>query len=570
MNTRPSHRWTLVVVLAFAALHLPSVVERYEPNSWLYGDGAFYFTTVRAITEQGTIEQKALQSVSWYEQNLSWNRDLTDDWSNVALGRNGGWYPKHPVLLPVLALPLYLLYGTVGTLLTNVLLNLLFILLVFRLARRVARVEMAAVAAILVAAQPFVLRVSYSFSNDILGADLLLGAIECVLLQRAGAAGVLAGLSIWARMPNVTFVPALMAFGYAAGGWPIVWRAVRFTALPLGAFALWNTWFFGAPWVTSYHAVLVREEGITRMAAHTRLFNTSVIAGARKMFFGERSISRAFPILFPALIGLWPLLRRHRALGVAFALALPFPIAFYLPYDWYNERFLYPLFGLFALPVAASLSLLIPADTTPPLVDAPTAWRPTGRILGLVALAIVVSAGVVRAVTWRSADQLSSHLEQAKVFVDQTPCDYFNPQQERWECSHIDDEAWAMTGRTLRKAVRVKGRPTRGIWLHPSPSGVRRLVFEDLPGSQVALTGALGDDSHAGVVEIEVLARGQSPFKALLTRGGDSFEHVATWTAPAQVVATGERATAQRPALEIRVQSKQPAWKHVVLKGRLK
>jgi hypothetical protein len=266
----------------------------------------------------------------------------------------------------------------------------------------------------------------------------------------------------------------------------------------MGAFALWNTWFFGAPWITSYHSVLARDNDVAQVVAHAPLFNTPLLKGAEKMLFGDRSLSHAFPLLFPALFGLLPLLRRHRALGLAFALSVPIPIAFYLPYDWYNERFLYPLFGLAGLPIAVLLSMVVPAERTTTTATDPTSWRPSRRIVVVVVVVVLACAGVVRAVTWRSADLLSTHLEQAKVFVDQS--------------------------------------------------------------------------SGAGGLEVEVLARGQPPFKALLVRGGDSFSHVATWAGRAQTpeaAAAGTVVAGQGAALEILVKSKKPAMKPFVIEGRL-
>ncbi len=50
---------------------------------------------------------------------------------------------------------------------------------------------------------------------------------------------------------------------------------------------------------------------------------------------------------------------------------------------------------------------------------------------------------------------LSSHIHDRRVFLGDTPCVYWNPQRERWECSHFDPEMWAMTGAILGKPVMV-------------------------------------------------------------------------------------------------------------------
>ena len=324
-----SWRWLGVVVLSFALLHGPPLARRYQPNTWLFADGAFYFATVRSLAEHGRLEQRALHPQSWYAQDLGWNRRLTDDWSNVALGRDGSWYPKHPILLPALAVPFYGLFGTPGTLVLNVLLNLAFVLLVFLLARRLAHPAAAALVASAVAALPFVIEMSYTFSNDLLGAVLLLGSIEFALGGRLRGAGVLAGLAVWSRVTNVAYLPALVVIGHSVGGWRAVWTSARFAAIPLAAYAALNTWLFGAPWVTSYHRVIVREAGVMGTAAHTRLFNVPFARGLTRILTAPDGALRSFPLLAPGLLSLVAPLRTRRALALAVALFVALPILAY-------------------------------------------------------------------------------------------------------------------------------------------------------------------------------------------------------------------------------------------------
>lgn len=546
-----SWRWVGVVVLAFALLHGPPLARRYQPNTWLFADGAFYFATVRSIAEHGRLEQRELHPQSWYAQDLGWNRSLTDDWSNVALGRDGGWYPKHPILLPSLAVPFYLLFGPPGTLALNVLLNLAFVLLVFLLGRRLAHPAAAALVAIAVASLPFVIEMSYTFSNDLLGAVLLLGAIELALGERLRGAGLLAGLAVWSRVTNVAYLPALVVIGLSVGGWRAVWTSAKFAAIPLTAFAALNTWLFGAPWVTSYHRVIVREAGVMGTAAHTRLFNVPFARGLERILTASDGAFRSFPLLGPGLLSLAALMRTRRALALAVVLFVALPVLAYAKYDWYRPHFLYPAYGAGAVGLAALLGLLLPPH--PELTfRAPPRWA-----WELALLAIVLASIALRPAP-PDPQRLSTHLREARVQLDEIPCDYFNIQNERWECSHFDPSGWAMTGLMRGEVVRVGGARADGIWMHPNPSGRwRRIRWSRLDASRAQLTFALSDATHPGPVQVEVRPRGKDPIPFTLSKPGEKHDVDAAWL------------DGEGDALEIRARAAAPYWKQLVFEGAL-
>ncbi len=541
--------WTAVVVAGFVILHGPSVARRYQPNSWLFADGAFYFATVRSIAEHGRLEQRSLHPDSWYAQDLGWNRNLTDDWSNVALGRDGGWYPKHPILLPLLAVGPYLLYGPIGTLVVNLLLNLAFVWLVFRLGCRLAHPAAAALVAMAVAAMPFVVEMSYTFSNDLLGAVLLLGSMACALGGSFAAAGVLAGFAVWSRVINVAFLPALALVIVDAGGRRALMRSVLFAALPLSLYAWLNHWLFGAPWITSYHRVIVREAGEMRTAAHTRLFNVPFFTGLSRIVTAADGAFRSFPLLAPGLAGAMVLARRRPLLASAVVLSIALPVVAYAKYDWYRPHFLYPSYGAAALGLAGALGLIW--RSRPVIGPDAKRWLPVAVVMALATVPILRLARPDGAL-------LSSHLREARVFLDELPCDYFNIQNERWECSHFDPSGWAMTGLARQEPVNVRGIRWQGLWMHPSPTGRwRRILWKRLEAGRVDLTFALADPTRDGPVQIEVLGRGQAPLRLALSGAGSER----TLSVP---IAEGDGA-----ALEIRARADQPAWKQLVFEGRL-
>jgi len=225
-------------------------------------------------------------------------------------------------------------------------------------------------------------------------------------------------------------------------------------------------------------------------------------------------------------------------------------------YDWYRPHFLYPVYGASAMGLAALVDWLVPQRV--PQIRLPAPALPRGAWALAAAILVVASSVVVKATHARDASLLSTHLEQAKVFLDDVPCDYFNPQNERWECSHHDRQGWNMTGRLLGDEVTVAGVPTHGLLMHPhSSKKTRRLVFPALDASQVALSFVLGDATRPGPVDIEVRSRGAVVERFTLDGKGASR----TLDVP---LGDGEG-----DALEVRVRSDAPNWKHLVLEGRL-
>ncbi len=540
--------WLIVVLLAFGLLHGRDISKRYAPNTWLFADGSFYFVTVRAIAEHGRLEQRDLHPESWYAHNLSWNRRLTDDWSNVAVGRDGGWYPKHPILLPLLAVPLYVVCGVPGTLAANVLLNLAFVVVAFLLARRFCHPGFAALLAVALAYCSFTISQSYTFSNDVLGALLVLAAFERTLARGYVLAGFLIGFAIWSRLTNAVFLLPLALIAFDQDRWRGLFRAALATAAPLTLFATFNTLLFGSPLWSSYHRVLVREGGVMQVAAHTRLFNVPFGVGMRRILFDESGAFQSFPLLAPGLVTLLFSVRRRPMLVAATLLAALLPIAVFAKYDWYRPHFLYVLSGLALVGPALLLGRI--AKSLPIGHRAP--------ILAPLVAAVLGVAGVARAMNPHDDPALlSSHLREARVFLGETPCDYFNVQVERWECSHFDPAGWAMTGRMRNQTEVVAGQPFQGLWMHPSPTALeRRIVWANLPAHRVALTFALGDQTREGPVEVSVRA-GDQVERFVLERPGERRE-LSLALAPSAGA-----------ALEVAVRAARPDWKHLMFEGTL-
>ena len=526
--------WRCLVLGAALAIQGGAVLHRYSPNRWLYRDGAFYFNTVRGLVENRSLDQGQLHPRSWFNGRLGWNYNLTDDWSNVSVGRGGTWYPKQPLLMPILSVPFYLAFGAVGTLLFNLLCGVLGALLAAELAARYTARWAASLLAIGLSATPVLVEQAYGFNNDVFYSLFIVGAALCLAEaagpehsreddgsagRAVGRAGLLAGLAVLAKVTNVFFLVPFAIWAMARGrpSRPLA-SLVRFalaSAVGVGLAALANWILFGAPWITAYHRVLVVQAGHMEIQPHTRLFHRDFWEGLAALWWGPRApnpqahgLWHTFPLYPLALAGCLAIgWRRRFAEAAALFLALAWPLLFFAKYDWFRDDFLDPVYLLSAAPLAAWLGLLLRPRREPP--ESPVLWR-RGLALGAAVLALCAGGRAAVAFAQRGPYRLVDHVPEAQVFLGEIPCDYFNNQVDRWECAGFDrGTEWLMTGLTLDGPPRFGGVPRRMILLDPHPERQpRRLRFELPLGRSLTLLYGLPDGASPLPVELTASVAG--------------------------------------------------------------
>ncbi len=512
----------LAVFLGALILQGRSAYQHYAPNRWLYRDGSFYFNTVRSLTEHGSLDQSHIHPRTWFNGRLGWNYNLTDDWSNVSVGRDGEtWYPKHPLLMPILSVPLYLAFGAAGTLLFNVLCGAISSLLAAELASAFAARWVASIIGLGIAAVPFLGREAYGFNNDVFYSTLVLGAAVCLANRQMARAGVLAGFAVFAKITNVFF---LVPFGL----WALSTRAARLIlrfaagcAVGLFVTAITNWWLFGAPWITAYHRVLIVHDGQQEIQAHTRLFHRDFWQGLHAIWgwpeHGDpqgSGLMAVFPAYLPALLGtgFWAARKRFVPAAVFF-FALAWPLVFFAKYDWYRDDFCNPIYYLCAAPLAAWLGGLFPPVA--PGAEPETSPRTWARGAGLVvaALAVVALGRGALALAHRGPYALTENIAKAEVFLGDIPCDYFNNQVDRWECSSFDrGNEWLMTGITLDNEPVFEGARRRMILINPHPQRQpRRILFRVPMERGFTLWHGIPDGAATGIpIDMTVLIDGQT------------------------------------------------------------
>jgi len=529
----------LSLLCAFAAIAWGS----YEPYTFLHGDGAFYANINKSIARDASLDQGEYHPHSWLEDNLGWNENIDQGWTNVSLGRDGRWYPKHSYVLPLFATPLYMVFGLPGLLIFHVLMFGLLMLASFRVASTWLSVGGAATATLLTAAQPIILQDIYSYNNDVFYAAMLMCGAWAFVRNRPIVAGLLMGVGVWAKATNIVFV---VPFGI----W-LIWRknpraiarATAAFALPIILFLLSNWYLFGSPFTTSYDQILVRQNGILTTESITARFDEPLGSGLKRVMThsGEGLLPKA-PLLVLVVPGLLVLARRKKGAAIAAICAAVFVcfLVIQAKYQYTYARFFLPIVGLGVLPLGAFFEFASK--------DWSEVVRP-GYIKALLGTALLIVC-----ISMFKGDhyQLSDHVEDAQVKIGNQRCDYFNNLHQKFECNG-ERSKLHFWGLSLGDECTLNGEPQSMLWLHPSVRGRKKtILFPDVPaGKTLKLRYGMAQSSRGSGVRFKLSINGKS-------------QDIPPPEAPGEMVQHALKDVLTEPAnsLELEVQSPPNHWRH--------
>jgi hypothetical protein len=506
-----------------------TVAVRYEPYTFIRRDASFYATIARGLVTHASLDQRKVQPQSWYSGQHPGYANLDMYWSDVSVGRNGTWYPKHSFLISAASAPFYALFGVPGFLVFNVLCVIGMLWSAYLLAVRYAPPAAAALAVLFIASCPTLVDHTYLLSADVFNATLIAFGALALFSARPATAGALLGAAVWAR-PLTAVIAAPLAAALLLKRAPDRRALLRFAiaaAVPLGAAAVANTIMYGAPWVTSYDRTLVVEGRVPGVASHRALFTNTLTAGFRLMFLDrDHGLGmNALPALV-AVAGLVPLARHNLKLAAALAIALAGFVAGYIQYRYFNARFFFAWQVLLIVPLAVligdvgrwTLAGGQALRAAAPRVAANVRRLPRGLVWGGVA-ALLAAGLVLRFATGRSY-VLSRHVAEAKVLRNDFPCDYFNMTHLAWECSRLDRSSNEYTGLAIQSnQCRFDGAHRRAMLIGPPPDGgSRRMTFS--PTRRGRLVFDYGVEQGSPVAELCVsVGYGGRPPERLCARG---------------------------------------------------
>jgi len=346
----------LEVVPSYGVIPARERGERWQDHpSFLVGDCIYYRATLLSLLEDGDLDVK---------NNLA--RKQYWPAANVSLGQDGAWYPKHPVLMSVVAAPLYWLAGDEGLLAFNLLqLTALAACLWFG-ARRHASEEISIAVVLWFAFGTMLRPAAYNFSPDVFSTLLVCLGFLAVLSRSPLVSGVLLGLALCAKLPNMVFFPVAALALAVQRDWRGLLRFGLGAAVPLLALLTLNPHMFGSPWVTPYDRVLVFQGGEWVLEpSHRTFFGVPFWTGLWEQLTDRKlGLLVACPPIVLAPLGLYLLARRFPVEALLLGGACLAQLAIFAKYEqWrassYGPRFLMTVVAVGAWLAAPALEGLL-------------------------------------------------------------------------------------------------------------------------------------------------------------------------------------------------------------------
>lgn len=323
---------------------------QYSPLSYLPGDCPYYAATSVSLVHDGDLDLR---------NQLRGGLEVHG--RQIALGTDGGWYPKHPLLMPIAAAPFVAAFGVPGVLIFNVLVLGGLAVALMRLACPFVAPRPAAISAFLLVCGTFLRRYGYNFSPDLFATFVLILGLLALFRGRDVTGGFLMALAVAAKLSHLFLLPLGLLYVLLCRGWRRCWGAVAGAAAPLVALGALNLAMFGSPLVTPYDRNVVVQDGLAATVSHRGFFDRPLWRGlAGEIADPRHGLIPTSPVLLLAVPGFVLLFRRHPREAVLTLAIGEFLLFFFGTYRYwaashYGNRFLMPLVAVASPSVASAL-----------------------------------------------------------------------------------------------------------------------------------------------------------------------------------------------------------------------
>ncbi len=350
---------------ALAALALPLLaflgvcLTGYDGGDYLRGDCPYYYWTARSLLADGDLD---------LSNQLPGDPRGHSDF--VALSIDGRVVPKHPIVMPVLALPFIATLGMRGALVFNVAQILSFLLAAYLVASRTCRPGIAAAATALTGLASYLPHFVWNFSPDATTTALFLWALFAFptgaapggrwTLPRALLAGLLFGFAVWSKLFIFIAFPGFLFLAHRAG-WRTLWSFLAGGALVALLLAGYNQHLFGSPLVFSYDRIMHFDGSRWVLETDRQAISVATwLQDVLEQFLDpDLGLLTTSSITVPSLLGLPFLFRRDRPMAAFCLLTFVGVIAIYGCWDWktsfYGHRYAMQGVAVAVLPLAALL-----------------------------------------------------------------------------------------------------------------------------------------------------------------------------------------------------------------------
>ncbi|HMO17690.1 MAG TPA: hypothetical protein PKA63_05715 [Oligoflexia bacterium] len=323
------YRTALIISVSLSTLIIFfNNLSRYEPYTYSYADPGWMMLTTISIAEDFDLDLR---------NQLDNNPARTG--GQISIGKNGEWYPLHEPLLSFIGVPLYLLIGLNGTLLTNILLSLLISVLTFMLCAKYFSYLASVTGTVLTISTSLLLYYSYSFSVDVLGACLSLWAIVLLSDKKNYFAGIVYSFAVLGRNLNAVLLPAYLIFiaiNNPKGKKLVPLFSFLISGIPAAlVLAITNYVQFGSPFSLAWNSWVVFDENANSLISENHSFGRSIIDGLQILLLSPRQgIFTGMPLLpFGLLLGCPFLIKKTPQLFYFFLASFIALTLLFIPYE---------------------------------------------------------------------------------------------------------------------------------------------------------------------------------------------------------------------------------------------
>jgi hypothetical protein len=303
--------WTAIVILYLCLIYPPFILSNAaSEKSFIKGDCFYYRAVIISLLHDGDL----------LLANNVQDRNPLD--GQLALGK-GGLVPKHPIIMPLISIPFYLLLRDHGLLVFNILDCIILIVLIFKLNCLFFSRLIALITTILYATGTLFLDYTYNYSPDVFSTVLVLSGLYLVLKEKFFTGAFLLGWSLFAKIPNAPLAAVILLYAIlvilrrvpANGGskeylnFSKVGSAVTTIVIFIMALmplAYTNYLLFGSPVVTGYQRTAIAGDapGEVLSVDHSDRFSQPLIKGAYQLLFHHYyGVVPTNPIIILAFLG---------------------------------------------------------------------------------------------------------------------------------------------------------------------------------------------------------------------------------------------------------------------------
>ena len=290
----------LICLLALISLGKGRSVLPMNPAGEV-GRTAIYLAETGKISRRDFVEKyDSFLEISRQNPGFVYTQDY------YALGANGVLYPKHPILVSVIAAPFYAIFGTVGFWIYAQIMFLILIISFRHILRQFVKPGAADIGTIILIGGTQIAIGSFGLSYDLTLVSIMLAGLA--LSKRFPLWGsFLMGITAMIRASTVAFVPLLaLAFLPTAKEERRSWIAAAISGLGqgLGLMMILNRLIWGSPFTLPYHRLPTFLNGTALFDhSHTLSLNNLLSEPVAKVFYPPHGMFPSNPALLLLPIG---------------------------------------------------------------------------------------------------------------------------------------------------------------------------------------------------------------------------------------------------------------------------